>query len=306
MSRKKKTNQFHRVVMANHKGGTGKTTLSYIEAVGLAMRGYSVCVMDYDPQCNTSSLLLDMEVDARNAEWMTPPPHPDYDPAAAQTDENALPSPRPSTGTLLYHGWTHEYATRWENLTIVPGDYKLLMEIEAVTVPSTLDALYKDARTALLDEPYWRENYDVIVMDTGPNKGPITTCAIQMASHIIIPIRLEELSVQGLRGMLAYWTRQNLTRPASEKIDLIGIQCNMVDSSKRAMNKFYLEQITENEILAPYLLPTQIHNWQAYSEMTIRGFKHVLELSPNNPARVEAEAMVDSVESALFGTAGGK
>jgi len=300
MAPKKKTDKFCRVVMANHKGGTGKTTLAYIDAVGLAKRGYSVCLMDFDPQCNLSKRFLEMETDPRDPESSEPPPHKDFDAEAAASDEDALPEPRPSTGTLLMQGWTHEYATDYDNLTIVPGDYRKLMQVEDITKSSTLADLYNLVNDALIVEPYWRETYDVIVMDTGPNKGSITTCAIQMASHLLIPFKLEELSVEGLRGMLAYWMRQNLTRPTAEQIELLGLQCNMVKSGV-AMNKYYLDQLLENDRLAPYLLPQHIHNWQAYAEMMVPGFKHVLDLPPNNPARPEAEQVIDGIERALFG-----
>ncbi|MBI2465423.1 AAA family ATPase [Candidatus Shapirobacteria bacterium] len=47
-----------KLLFANNKGGVGKTTLSYNVGVFLAKQGYKVVLVDLDPQCNLSRLVL--------------------------------------------------------------------------------------------------------------------------------------------------------------------------------------------------------------------------------------------------------
>jgi len=42
------------IVLANQKGGCGKSTAAVSLGAGFARAGYSVCVVDVDPQCNAT------------------------------------------------------------------------------------------------------------------------------------------------------------------------------------------------------------------------------------------------------------
>jgi cellulose biosynthesis protein BcsQ len=51
-----------RITVFNHKGGVGKTTLTYNIAARLASLGKNVLLVDSDPQCNLSAYVIDGEV----------------------------------------------------------------------------------------------------------------------------------------------------------------------------------------------------------------------------------------------------
>src|SRR6266403_144548 len=48
-----------RIVLFNHKGGVGKTTLTINIAAALASLGHNVLLVDADPQCNLTSYVVD-------------------------------------------------------------------------------------------------------------------------------------------------------------------------------------------------------------------------------------------------------
>jgi cellulose biosynthesis protein BcsQ len=53
-----------RLVLFNHKGGVSKTTTVYNVGWMLAEQGHRILMVDADPQCNLSSLILGDDFDA--------------------------------------------------------------------------------------------------------------------------------------------------------------------------------------------------------------------------------------------------
>ena len=51
-----------RISIFNHKGGVGKTTLTFNLAYQLAEMGKRVLLVDSDPQCNLTAYVIDPEV----------------------------------------------------------------------------------------------------------------------------------------------------------------------------------------------------------------------------------------------------
>jgi len=279
------------VVVANNKGGTGKSTLSVMLSNYFARQGLRTLGMDFDPQCNYSRRFVQMEIDPENPEIMRPPLHP------AHESGIEFWHGRNSTADIFYEGsFVVGYETEVENLEIIPGHSTHLLGVERVT---EFDLSEKVHSRLMEWFGTWEEDYfDVVIIDTGPSKGPLTTSALHAADHIIIPAEMEELSVEGLYGMLAYWRGTNLQRPKDRPLNLIGVLANKYDE-RLPIHRHYFDALSEHPMLGKYMLPVKMHNWQDYKEAMMQDGKPVLALPPKNKTRLEAESICQMIEERI-------
>lgn len=149
------------ILIANHKGGVGKTTTTASVGAILAKMGYKTLLIDLDPQGNLTFSLHDGEVGDSIYE--------------AMTDRiDALPVIEIS-----------------ENLYLVPSTLDLCAaEIELTSVMSRESILRN------LLEPI-QEDYDIILMDCPPSLGILTINGMVACNEIIVPLTAEALPFKG-------------------------------------------------------------------------------------------------------------
>jgi len=285
------------VVVANNKGGIGKSTLSILLSTYFAKQGLRTLGMDFDPQCNYSQQFINMEVDPEQTEVVRPPLHPEYEEGSVEHWHG-----RNSTADIFKAGsLVYGYDTEFENLQVIPGHSKDLLAVERVSEQELTSKVHKR-----LIEWFdtWKESdddedlFDIVIIDTGPSKGPLTTCALHAADHILIPAEMEEMSVEGLYGMLAYWRATNVQRPKSRPLNLIGILANKYDE-RLPIHRHYYETLNGHKSLGNAMLPIKMHNWQDYKEAMMSDGTPVLYLPPKNKTRMEAEKICQLVEEKM-------
>jgi chromosome partitioning protein len=287
------------LVVANNKGGVGKTTLSQIISTYMAERGHRTLAIDLDPQCNFSRRFLAMEVDAADPQAIIPPVHPDFD---ANNPDWAGSDGRGSSADIYRHGVTLSYPTQIPGLEIIPGESNELLLVERVTQQEVTRAVHKQL-SSWLEDARIRDEFELVVLDTGPSKGPLTTSALYAATHILIPAEMEELSVEGLYGMLAYWSVNNLQRPSTNPLTLLGIVANKFDK-RLPIHRHYYEALSADPGIGKYMLPVKMHYWQDYKEQAMHDAKSVLHLAAGNKTRQEAEALCMLLEERIYGQVG--
>jgi len=285
----------------NNKGGTGKTTVSMIVAHDFALRGKRVLALDLDPQCNFSRRFLEMEIDPIDNNIIRPPKHSGIDPN--DPTEEAFEPDEGEDGTehsanIFIHGGTLPYPTSHKNIHVIPGHSELLLSVERVTEQKLHSVVLHQVKDCFKD-PYFSENYDVAVIDTGPSKGPLTSAALEAATDIIIPTKMEEMSVEGLIGMLAFWEKTNILRPANKKVNLIGVLANMVKGTS-GMHKHYFKSLSEEPNLGQYMLTQILHDWQGYAEGLIKDAKPMLFNRRKDKCATEAKELCDHIYSQMF------
>ncbi|WP_376778535.1 ParA family protein [Phytoactinopolyspora halotolerans] len=163
------------LVVANQKGGVGKTTTAVNLAAAMAMGGLKVLVIDLDPQGNASTAL--------------------------GVDHHAE---IPSVYDVLIEGMPMadvvQQVEGFENLWCIPATIDLAgSEIELVSLESREARLRRALEDHVKNEP---GNYDYVFIDCPPSLGLLTVNALVGGNEVLIPIQCEYYALEGLSQLL--------------------------------------------------------------------------------------------------------
>jgi cellulose biosynthesis protein BcsQ len=186
-----------RISIFNHKGGVGKTTLTFNIAASLADFGHRVLLVDADPQCNLSAYLIDAAVlddlldnsdDARKGATLWSAVKPVVD----------------GEGGVKFV----EPVEIRENLFLIPGDIRL-SDFESKLNTYWIECFRKEAHgfkgttaiSNLVNSICLEQNIDFVFFDTGPNIGALNRAILLDCDYFIIPVAYDLFSVRALRTL---------------------------------------------------------------------------------------------------------
>jgi chromosome partitioning protein len=211
------------LVVANQKGGVGKTTTAINLATALSLTGQRVLLVDVDPQANlTSGVGL---------------------------------KGQPAPGGTIYQALTGEFKdagafvipTGVDGLFLVPADRNLTgAEVELVLLPN------RERRLRALVHSL-RDRFDYVFIDTPPSLGLLTLNALVAADAVLIPLNCEYFALEGLADLVATLRRVRATlNPA---LDVAGVLMTMHDERTnlgqqvaRDIRAFFQERVYETVI----------------------------------------------------------
>ena len=168
------------MVIANQKGGVGKTTSTVNLAAALVQLGQRVLVIDLDPQGNASTAL---GVDHHRGTPST------YD---AVVDGTGLADVMVASSEL-------------PGLYVVPATIDLAgAEIELVSVVAREQRLHKaiHAHPHVGGSELGEERFDYVFIDCPPSLGLLTLNALVAGDEMLIPIQAEYYALEGLGQLL--------------------------------------------------------------------------------------------------------
>ena len=186
-------------VVANQKGGVGKTTTTVNIAAALAFGGLNVLVVDTDPQGNASTAL-----------------GVDHGPGTQGTYEVLLDDARISD---LVQRSPHT-----PNLHVLPAAIDLSMaELELVNESGRETRMKKALNAYIADSAV-----DYVFLDCPPSLGLLTLNALVAATEIMVPIQCEYYALEGVSQLVK--TIDRVKGNLNDNLELTTVVLTMFDS----------------------------------------------------------------------------
>ncbi len=181
------------LVVANQKGGVGKTTTTINLAAALGAYEKRVLIVDCDPQGNAS----------RGFGLMARTPH-------------------------LYHVMAGEAAvvdailpTSFAGVSVLPADRELVgIEVEFVGIEGWEKRLDKALGPV-------RDSFDYILLDCPPSLGHLTVSALVASEGVVVPLQSEYFALEGISELVA--TVRRVQARMNPDLEIAGVLLTMYD-----------------------------------------------------------------------------
>jgi chromosome partitioning protein len=159
------------IALANQKGGCGKTTTCVNLGASLSSEGYSVLIIDLDPQANAT---IHLGIDIHKL---------------TNSIYDILIGGQTNISSIILN-------TPVKRLKITPSHINLSgAEIELVNTIGR-ERVLKEAILPIKD------NYDYILIDCPPSLGLLTLNGLTTADEVIIPLQTEFFALEGMDKLL--------------------------------------------------------------------------------------------------------
>ena len=183
------------IVIANQKGGVGKTTTAINIATALAAVEKRVLLIDMDPQANASTGL------------------------------GVLKHQHISTSYDILVGRKKMQDVIQQ--TIIPGLSIVPSSVDLVG--AEVELVHKDERQQILKKALSEhsDHFDFVVIDCPPSMGLLTLNAMVAATSVIVPLQCEYYALEGLSYLLN--SIQKIQKNFNSALRLFGIVLTMFD-----------------------------------------------------------------------------
>lgn len=245
-----------KLVFANAKGGVGKTTSCVNVAAYLALSGYRTLVVDMDGQGHVAKSLGVTDTVPGIAELMQ---------REASLKEVQTPAR--------------------EHLWVVAGSRRM----------AEVDQLISNRRMrpemALAEAMEGLQGYDFVLLDTAPSWGNVNINCLFFADHVLVPVSMEVLSLQGLVDFVGSVRDVQHYR---EELELAGIIPTYYDNRVKKSSEVLaqLERYFEGLVMPPIRYNVRLSEAPGFG-------KHIFEHSRSSNGALDYAALGERVLRAL-------
>jgi chromosome partitioning protein len=257
MANRTKDGMTRTLVIANQKGGVGKSTSVMNLGVALAETGARVLMIDLDPQ---GGLTAGFGVDSHDV--------------------------RRSTFSMMMHSnvsLARVVRPVRKNLVLVPASIDLAAaEIQLANAPGRVQRIRRTLQQN-------RIPFDYILIDTPPGLGILTANGLVAADEVLIPVQCQYLAMRGVRALMDTIVR--VKNSVNKPLKLAGLFGTMY----RPESQHAQEVVDElRSVFGPKMFKTLIHYDDAVAEAPVVGLS-VLEYVPRHPIAQGYRALAEEV-----------
>lgn len=188
------------VAVLNMKGGVGKTTISaHVMRILYRRLSKKILLVDFDPQFNLTQTVVPQstyeKIKSENKtilNVMEPAPHVSLFSVVTNT------SPPPALADVSIR---LKYSVKNPaELRLVPGDFGLV-KYSLIDDTKALAPIKKRFHDFIEN---CRREVDLVCIDCNPSSSFMTLCALEAATHLLIPVRPDRFSMLGLEMLDAF------------------------------------------------------------------------------------------------------
>ncbi|MCA2249972.1 AAA family ATPase [Mycobacterium intracellulare] len=187
-----------KIALFNNKGGVSKTTTCFNLGWMLASRGKKVILVDADPQCNLTGMVLDLSGEDALEEFYEKNPGRNLK-EALEPAFKSRPKPLAAVDCVPVAGQ--------ENLYLVPGHVSLAEDETSLGISQQLSESLLGLRnlpgsfTYLFDITAAKYSADYVLIDLSPGLGAINQNLVSTADYFLVPCSPDVFSVMAIDSL---------------------------------------------------------------------------------------------------------